>query len=286
MKIVNWQPAEDRSIRPGAVALQSALHERKYTAQFKTPAAARAWLNTGRTSWRHNVLKKIPLITGRPIGGKILEIGAGTAWASALLSKLPGVLEVDVLEYDPYCVEVLIPQVFQALAGSAHLATRILGSFNRIQKNQYYDYIISIGALHHSEDLGLTLRESFGALQPGGWLIATEPCYENTTTNAQIQAMGEKIDPNSKAKYGKQTQHQDNSDHYYRLNEYEVAAAQTGFDVWAFTFDVGGEHASDRSLQSRLTYRSWQKIVLQPYFASNPKQPEYDRLLLACQKPE
>lgn len=278
----DWNPASDQLIRPGAVQLQSELHQRMYTAQFQNAQAARNWLARGRTAWRRKVLEKSSLIMGEPIHGQVLEIGAGTGWASALMSQMPAVQHVDVLEYDPYCVDTLIPQVFKVLNGDVSKAARVYGSFHRIQPTEHYNVIVSIGALHHAEDLEQVLLQCFKALKPGGWLIATEPCEDNDRTHRQIVAKGEKEDPNALRKYGRRTKHKDNSDHYVKLYEWEAAAFWAGFDVWAFTFDTLGDPAGDGALKNRVTYHGLRKVVMQPYFA---KDGEFDRLLLACQRP-
>lgn len=285
--VLNWlDGTKDPFTRPQAVDLQSALHQ-KLMATFASEAAAVAYLEGDRTYWRRQVVIKAQLAMGRPFSGTVLEIGAGTGWCSSLLSAFPRVDTIYCSDYDPFAVGTLMPRVQQALGADSAKIVRVLGSFNRIPLTDAIDSIISIGALHHSENLFATLTECFKALKPGGWLIATEPAYADTETNRELEARYKKEDPNALQKYGRITRHEDNSDHYYRVCEFLAAAYSAKFDVHAFLFDVAGDRsASDHALARRETAVGYAARVLYPYFAKNPAVPQYDRLMLAMHKPD
>lgn len=279
----DWNVQADApNIRPGAIDLQSELHRRLYS------SLGPEMLDTPRTFWRRKVLDKFESFMGHPLCGKILEIGAGTGWCSALLSRKDKVEGVWTLEYDSYCVRELMPVLFGRLGAREEKITRVLGSFNHMpQAKGRFDSVISIGALHHSENLPQTLRACFEALKPGGYLMATEGCESNSLTLADQHAKEEKIDAASQSKYGKVTRHKDNSDHYYRVCEFEAAAFQAGFDVWAFTFDKDGDRRWDDTLfRERKTYEGFHKIVAFPYFAQDLGNPLFDKLVLMLRKPE
>src|SRR3974390_2117281 len=62
--------------------------------------------------------KFIPFLTkncGLEFRGRVLEIGAGGAWLSAELSKLPGVVEVFATDASPLRLQELAPKVFKAV---------------------------------------------------------------------------------------------------------------------------------------------------------------------------
>ncbi|MSO73324.1 MAG: methyltransferase domain-containing protein [Rhodospirillaceae bacterium] len=67
-----------------------------------------------------------------------------------------------------------MPQVQKVLGADSSKIQRVFGSFNSIPIENEMDLVVSIGALHHSESLFVTLSECFKALKPGGWLVATE----------------------------------------------------------------------------------------------------------------
>lgn len=279
--LLNWDIQEDKkNIRDGAIELQSLVHKRWYN------HVGPDYITRSKTYWRHQSLNKFMLFLGRPVYGKVLEIGAGTAWCSAVLSFAPEVTHIHALDYDPYAVSELMPQVFKRFQANTEKITRILGSFNVIKEKESYDFIISMGALHHSENLTSTLKAAYDSLKPGGYLFASEPCEYNNFSQKNQKQKEEKIDPKSQEKYGKITQHKDNSDHYYRICEFEAAAFHVGFDVWPYLFSLeGNKKASDQDFIEKKTYNGFTPNVLFPYYSINPEKPEFDSLTLILQKP-
>jgi len=210
--------------------------------------------------------------------------GAPEYTRTVLLSKKKEVQHIYSLEFDPYCIDDLQPQAFRVLEADESKITRVLGSFNRILLEDELDYVVSIGALHHSANLQQTFEQCYKALKPGGWLIATEPVEFNTTTSRQVKKKAQRVDPNAEKKYGKKTvRHGENGDHYYRLFEYECLADHAGFDVWAFTFDEDGTEEDGCSIKGLRPYRGFKKTVITPFFSV--KKGQFDRLLLLCQRP-
>lgn len=283
VNIIDWQVQNDaQNIRDGAIELQSALHERRYSQIFVDEESARKWINNGKTYWRKKILEKFEIFLGKPIEGTVIEIGAGTGWCSAILSRKQAITDIYALDYDPYCVSQLMPQVHTVLQADKSKVHYVHGSFNCIPLKDHFDLVVSIGALHHSENLLKTLRECFRSLKPGGYLIASEPLEPNSMTQAIEHVKAESVDPSSTVKYGKQTRHKENSDHYYRLCQYEAAAYAAGFDVFPFVFDEGsGIAATDEIFRLKKCYEGFQLNVFKPYFA----RENYDRLMLVLSKP-
>ena len=286
LPVLNWlEGRHDVYSRTGAADLQSSIH-RGLMNTFKDEAGAAGFLASDRSHWRQQAIIKSQFIMGRTFSGSILEIGAGTGWCSSLLSTLAQVERVYCSDYDAVAVETLMPQVQKVLNAVPEKIQRVYGSFNSIPLENEVDSVVSIGALHHSENLFLTLSECFKALKPGGWLVASEPAYSDAETNRQIEARYKKEDAGSLKKYGKVTRHEDNSDHYYRLSEFIAAAYSAKFDVFPFVFDLAGSrHADDRVLSERKTATGFFPNVLYPYFAKNPANPMFDTLLMVAQKP-
>lgn len=290
-QVIDWLPDQDAgNIRAGARELQSELHKRIYDPSFDSAASARRFLDSGRTHWRRSALEKFELFQGRPIHGEVMEIGAGTGWCSAWLSRRPQVKTVYAVEYDPYAVSELMPKVFRHAEADTTKIVRVLGSFNHMpQAHGKMDLVVSIGAIHHSENLLATMSEACRALKPGGYFVGVEPCEPNTLGIREQAAKGEREDAGALKKYGRKARHKDNSDHYYRLCEFETAAYWGGLDAWAFVFDRGGSWlgSSDRAFRERRTYDGFRKIILRPYFAKREGgAPVFDRLLLIARKPQ
>ena len=299
---LNWNVAADSAnVVDSAIALRKSNAELVYAPIFSSEENTRRFCETDRVVWRRRTLEKFACFTGRPIAGRVLEIGAGTGWCSAVLSQEPAVEEVYVLEYDRYCVESLIPLVHRALAAKQEKIRRVLGSFNRLQCDDgFFDLVVSIGALHHSENLHATLRESFRALKPGGWLLASEPCEFNSLTQRAHHDIMHRPIPSDD---GRTVTKAEKSDHVVRLCAYEAAAFDAGFDVTSFVFDAtpasGGLVAQfgrmlrgivrrDALFTAPRSYAGFQRKVAYPFFAKKsvpPRAAVYDKLLLILQKP-
>jgi len=253
---------------------------------FANETTAAAFLSSDRTYWRQQALIKAQHVMRKTFAGTILEIGAGSGWCSALLSTIPAVERVYCTDYDPVAVEHLMPQVQKVLGAETRKITRALASFNNLPLQSEVDVIVSIGALHHSENLYATLCEAFKALHPGGWLFATESVVPDAETNRDIWARYKKEDPNAIKKYGRVALHEENSDHYYRPSEFLVAATSAKFDAFPFVFDLAGNrHVDDQTLAERKTATGYFPNILYPYFAKNPATPLFDSLFLVLQKP-
>lgn len=285
--MLNWlSDSNDLHVRDGAVDLQSKIHEGMLE-MFGTPEAASQFIASGRNAWRKEALVRSQIVMGHPFHGNILEIGAGSGWCSSLLSTLDEVEHVYSLDYDPVSVEMLMPLVQKSFGANKTKIDRVLGTFNDMPLENEVDLVVSIGALHHAENLVASLTSCFKALKPGGWLFASEPTYFDTETNKNIHAMYKAEDPAAIRKYGRATKHEDNSDHYYRISEFVAASYSAKFDVYPFLFDLNGHRqADDECLRTRKTAVGFHTNVLYPYFAPNPANPIFDRLMLMLQKPE
>lgn len=301
-QFLNWNVAEDSAnVVDSAVALRKSNAEIVYAPIFSSEQRAQKFLQTDRVVWRRRTLEKFALFTGQPIAGKVIEIGAGTGWCSAVLSQEPAVEEVFTLEYDRYCVETLIPMSHRALGAQEEKIRRVLGSFNLLKCGDgFFDLVVSIGALHHSENLRTTLRECFRALKPGGWLLATEPCEFNSMTQREHYEIMHRPIPSDD---GRTVTKAEKSDHIVRLCQYEAAAYDAGFDVTSFAFDAtaksGGQLASmarlgsgflrgDALFTAARSYTGFHRHVAYPYFAKKsfpPREALYDKGLFFLQKP-
>lgn len=308
-ELLDWDVnADAKDIRGSAIELRSLVAKNVYLPALNTPAAAKSFLNAPRTIWRLRCIEKAEVFLGHQLAGTVVEIGAGTGWCSAVLSKRESIQRVYALDYDPVSVNELMPRAFTAFEANEEKITRVLGSYNEMKlDNGSVDCVVSIGALHHSENLLSSLSESYRVLRPGGILIASEPCYPNSMSiGEQLQRENEIVDQ-SKAKklYGKDSSEIkaiDNSDHFYRLAEYEGTANKVGFDAFPFVFDStatsGGKLAlawryltsrmkGDELFSSRNVYDGFNKVVSYPYFAKKAGgKVIYDDLLLLLQKPE
>ena len=125
--------------------------------------------------------------------GRILEIGAGGAWLSAELSKLPRVVEIVATDFEPNALREDAPRVFAWLKARADKITRTTMEAHELDfPNGYFDFIIAVGALRHGLIVPLLLKECGRVLKPGGSLIAVpepvQPLHKEKSRGRQTAA--------------------------------------------------------------------------------------------------
>jgi ubiquinone/menaquinone biosynthesis C-methylase UbiE len=292
METLDWDISTDKeNIREGAIELRARVAEHMYYKNYETEAKALQQLNGPGFHWRIAAAKKVELITGKKIAGKVIEVGAGTGVFTAELSKEKEPEIIYCLDYDRFSVEGLMPLVFKNLHADLSKIKPVVGSYNQMNvEDNYFDYVISLGAIHHSENLLATFRECFRVLKPGGFVAAVEHCHPNSYTRHQQITDYERPLSKERAKMlyndeNLQVKVKDNSDHYYRICEFETFAYQAGFDVLPFIFDIDGEKASDKIFRTPQPYAGYSNRVFSPFFAKDLKKPIFDNLLLILHKP-
>lgn len=160
------------------------VHERtaarRETATRETAASRQnaRWLR----SLKQELPRFVPFLTrkcGLEFRGRILEIGAGGAWLSAELSKLPNVVEVIVTDLSPLLLQEEAPKVFELLQASTAKITRTPGDFHKLDfPNNHFDFVVCSAVLHDAANIVQVLREAKRLLKPGGKLVAIrEPVW-------------------------------------------------------------------------------------------------------------
>lgn len=105
--------------------------------------------------------------------GRILEIGAGGAWLSAELSKLPRVVEIVATDVSPRLLKEQAPKVLKLLDAKSAKITRTPADFHQLAfPDNYFDFVVSSSALHHAANIVQALREVKRVLKPGGQFVA------------------------------------------------------------------------------------------------------------------
>jgi SAM-dependent methyltransferase len=124
----------------------------------------------------------VPFLTrkcGVEFRGRILEIGAGGAWLTAELSKLPKVVEIIASDFSPKLLQEQAPRVFKALNANTAKITRMPGDFHQLDfPANYFDFVVSSAVLHQAANIVQVLRETKRVLKPGGQFISIrEPVW-------------------------------------------------------------------------------------------------------------
>lgn len=142
------------------------------------PVDPEEWMRTLKTE----LPRFIPFLTrtcGIQFRGRILEIGAGAAWLSAEISKLPNVVEVITTDISPRLLKEEAPKVFALLGAQSAKITRMPADFHALQfPENHFDYVVCSGVLQHASNIVQVLREAKRVLKPGGQLVVIrEPIW-------------------------------------------------------------------------------------------------------------
>lgn len=222
---------------------------------------------------RLKLLEKIELRFGLTLGGKVLDVGCGSGYFSAWLALNRDVEVVYALESSPAAVNTLIPKTLEVCEVKRELVVPVLGSFNRIPKVEYFDYVVALGALHHSADLFITLKEIYNALKPGGYLIAQEPTIDDLTNNQRLREI-----------YLNRAEH---NDHFFRNCEYKTALNFVGFEIICYDhFDsfVGLRDAGFRQILAK-THGGMKRLIAGGDDGKNKTRVDAERRVILARKP-
>jgi SAM-dependent methyltransferase len=190
--------------------------------------------------WVEALFKKSEVIIGRPISGRVADIGSGTGVVAAILSKLENVKEVFAIEYSEEHVKSIMPITFQHLGAKEEKITRVVGSFNDIKvQDNFFDFILEVGSLHHAEDLDATLKELRRVLTPGGYVIAADRAHQNWVSDDYLaRFLDREMNPKQKRIYGLPEHFTRRmwGEHEYRYRDWKAAFRRCGFEASAFSF--------------------------------------------------
>ena len=125
------------------------------------------------------LLDVVTKLHGDVFRGVGIEVGAGVAIFSAILSKNPSVDRIYAVELVPSIVKKIQSRVFEKY-GDIQKALPTLGSFDDLKlDDDACDFIVEYDSLHHSFDLAKTLKEAYRVLKPGGVLVAIDRIQPN-----------------------------------------------------------------------------------------------------------
>lgn len=170
--------------------------------------------------------------------GTGLEVGSGTATFSAMVCReYSDVDRIYAVEVVPNIAKLIQPVVAKHLAGeAAGKLIGVVGSFDDIRMEPAScDFCIELGALHHSDNLPVTLGEISRTLKPGGYLLMLDRAHNNRLTDSQIELMlNNEYSKDWKRKNGYPPDpltRRQNGEHEIRLKEWTTFLNDSGFVV-------------------------------------------------------
>jgi SAM-dependent methyltransferase len=111
----------------------------------------------------------------RFIKGRVIDLGAGTCWVTARLSKIAAVNEVVALDMSEQFLTGVGSRVIGHCGGDVAKIGFAVGSFNEIPfPSASFDAAFLVAAIHHSLSPLKTLLEARRVLKPDGALLMVE----------------------------------------------------------------------------------------------------------------
>jgi ubiquinone/menaquinone biosynthesis C-methylase UbiE len=194
------------------------------------------WLRSVQTEFP----RFIPFLVrkcGIEFRGRILEIGAGGAWFSAELSKLPNVVEVIAIDFSPRLLKERAPKVFKLLSAKSAKITRTPGDCHKLDfPENHFDCVVCSSVLHHAENIVQVLREAKRVLKPGGRFVAIrEPVWPLVKIKSRAKIISKLVATGV-------------NDRFYTLSDYREFFKQAGlpFDAKRVSLSTGFKYYVDK----------------------------------------
>lgn len=112
---------------------------------------------------------------GPRVRGKVLDLGAGTCWATARLSLVPAVEEVTAVDLSPSFLAGTGNRMLDVCGADRAKVRLVASTFERVPRpDATFDTMFLIAAIHHALAPIRVLREAFRLLKPTGSLFVLE----------------------------------------------------------------------------------------------------------------
>lgn len=135
--------------------------------------SARKYLDTvGVTCNYIAACEQVPWANYLPPNAKVLDMGCGGGWLSAILSRVDCVETIYALDSSRHFLRNLLPQVMDLMEGCQDKLVTIEGLFQPLLfDDACLDVVVASSALHHADSLEPVLKEIRRTLKPGGLLF-------------------------------------------------------------------------------------------------------------------
>jgi SAM-dependent methyltransferase len=103
---------------------------------------------------------------------RVLDLGAGTGWLSAYLSKHKNVDKIYSIDSSKYFLSSMLPEIVDKMGGVKEKIEPIEGLFSPIiLGDETIDVIVASSSLHHADNLEDVLSDINRVLKKGGTLV-------------------------------------------------------------------------------------------------------------------
>lgn len=182
-------------------------------------------------------IKLIPEVWEK-IKGIGIDLGGGVGCISSTLAKNPNVKKIFCIELVEDVVKLCQPIVKKQILKNQHeKVVSVVGDYNFLElSNKSIDFAISWDAMHHSQNLLITLQECKRVLKENGIFIIIDRGHNNSTPDEEIERIlniiydEEFLRKNYRSLNEKITR-KDNGEHEYRFREWKELFKKSGFDI-------------------------------------------------------
>ena len=135
------------------------------------------YLSHNYDSFLRSIQKRVPIFyflkKKYNFKGEVLELGAGSCWLSALISRNAEIKNVYAVDISKELLEIIGNKVIVDLEGNKEKVKLISADFHKLPfADNKFDVIICDASLHHAQNLPILLKEIDRVLKNNGSLIA------------------------------------------------------------------------------------------------------------------
>lgn len=161
------------------------------------------------------------------VRGHVLDIGAGVAWTSAVVSKIPSVKTVTAVDCSEHRLKHIAPTVFKQMQGNISNFIPIVDMFNVSNfKNKNFDIIIFCQSLYMFPFMNRLVKETAELLVPQGVLMVVAERITPEISPFSIRYLKQTL---SNLIYGRDD---DSGNYYYTDREYRKSILKAGLKYY------------------------------------------------------
>jgi len=182
---------------------------------------------------------------GMEIKGNGIDVGAGSCWCTALLSKIKLVKRLHAIDFSYQRLKNVAPGVLELFNAKKEKINLVMGNFYDLKlDNNSIDFCFLCSTFHHADEPEKLLREIKRVLKPNGivMMIGERPVFFYDHFIKYIKNLIKillpskfykgyviyNIIPSFKKLYPTD---EDEGDHYYRLKDYKYIFKCSGFQL-------------------------------------------------------
>ena len=174
----------------------------------------------------------------KKIAGIGLEVGSGPAALSSVLAKKQAVEKIYALEVCEPIVKILMLKVVRYILGeSDNKIVGVVGDFDNLElPDSSIDFIFDFFSLHHSNNLGDTIKECGRVLKPGGFVLCFDKARPDGYTKEDLDGlMDTEYGAEGKKRFnvpaGQKFTRRMNGEKEYRLKDWKAVFMNGGFQA-------------------------------------------------------